>query len=409
MGKKSTDGLTFNGCWFCPEKQQLYSESGTEIPIRNQAIRVFQFLAKKPNHTISSEELESSVWRDVVVTRDSLHHCISEIRQAIDDHERRVLRTVHRRGYQLVPDKVLEVSKHVSAGEGAIDSLSAEIFCVNSVDGTRVAWREIGQGIPLLKAPNWIADVDMAAGNQAYSPFYVWLASRYRFIRFDQRGTGLSDRNVSDLSIDLMVEDMDAVASAAGIERFFLLGASQGAAYSIAYAHKYPEKVLGLIFRGGMVVGPGASGDPAFSKWLDTARTVVKNGWDSGDHAYRRYFSSRIAADASVDVLRDLDELQRLSVSAEMVIRIFEFLDQLDLQHFATQVGLPTLIMHSKDDVMVPYSESRRLHRLMPHARFVTLEGVNHAVLPDTIAFKQVCQAMESFTSETDSIASDKL
>lgn len=394
MNSRSGQRATYKGCWFCEEKQWLVSSCGLQIPIRNRALQVFLFLASKPNSVITSQEIESTVWKELVVTKDSLHQAIREIRKSIGDTERQVLKTIHRRGYQLIPDAEVPIkTSHADAAK----IHSTTIQNTLSADQTKIAWRKIGNGQPILKASNWIADVDMAAGKLMYSEFYTWLASSYTFVRFDQRGTGLSDRNANDFSIDIMVADMKAIADAAKLDKFFLFGASQGAAYCIAFAKKYPERVLGLIFRGGMVVGPGASGDPAYKKWLDTAKTVVQNGWDSGDHAYRRYFSSRIAAEADADVLADLDEIQRLSISADKVIRIFEFIDRMDLQNVASEIDLPTLIMHSRDDVMVPFSEGRRLHRLMPHARFVTLDGANHAVLPGTPAFNQVCEAMSSF------------
>ena len=102
-------------------------------------------------------------------------------------------------------------------------------------------------------------------------------------------------------------------------------------------------------------------------------------------------------------MLHDLDEIQRLSVSADMIIKNFEYLDQLDLQPIAAQTRHPTLILHSKDDVMVPFSEGRRLHRLIPHAEFVTLDGSNHSVLPNTPAFRQICDSMDAFMKKVTS------
>jgi len=384
---------TFNGCRYCPDRKHLFSSDNEEIKIRNRSLDVFLYLAQNSPSLVSHDSIYKAVWKNTVVTRDSLHQCVKDIRRALKDEDKRVLQTVPRRGFRLVPD----VTHDLADVPRTISFPNEELDYAISSDNTKLAWRQIGEGIPLLKASNWIADVDMVAGKLLYSHFYSWLASRSTFIRFDQRGTGLSDRHAEDLSIDLMVDDMDAVAQAAGANKFFLFGASQGAAYCLAYAHRFPEKVLGLIFRGAMIVGPGASGDPQRSKWFDTARTVVQNGWDSGDHGYRRYFSSRIAAEASPDVLQDLDEIQRLSISADMIIKNFEFLDQLDLQPIAAQTKHPTLIMHSKGDVMVPFSEGRRVHRLMPHAEFVTLDGSNHAVLPNTSAFTQVCDSMDAF------------
>lgn len=387
--KISPDVESYNGYYYCSNKNKLLDSSGVEVELRNKSLTVFLYLAKNSSSILTYDDIQKNVWKHTVVTRDSIHQCVRDIRKALKDENQQVLRTVSRRGYQLIADKTLS--------DNPIPHPIEEVGEAHSTDGTRIVWRKVGSGIPLLKASNWIADVDMAGGNRVYSEFYRWLASATTFVRYDQRGTGLSERNSNNLSIEAMIEDIDAVAVSTGIEKFFLFGASQGAAFSIAYADRFPDKVLGLIFRGGMVVGPGASGEPAYAKWLDTARTVVKNGWDSGDHGYRRYFSSRIAAEGSVDILQDLDELQRLSVTADTVIANFEFMDTIDLQSIASKISHPTLIMHSEHDVMVPFKEGRRLHRLMPHASFVTLDGSNHAVLPGTRAFTQACNAIESF------------
>ena len=127
-------------------------------------------------------------------------------------------------------------------------------FC-NSADGTQIAYASVGEGFPILKAPSYLTHIEYEWANTFWGPFLSEMASNNRLVRFDQRGNGLSDWEIERITPDAMIEDMEAVVQASGLEKFILFGMSQGAAFSVRYAAKHPEQVACLILFGGYMRG----------------------------------------------------------------------------------------------------------------------------------------------------------
>ncbi|MCB1619571.1 MAG: alpha/beta hydrolase [Thiothrix sp.] len=167
----------------------------------------------------------------------------------------------------------------------------AAIRFTTSHDRVRLAWTASGSGLPMLKAPSWISNIELEACSLIFTEFYRWLGERVQLVRFDQRGTSLSDRVEGILRIDDMVEDMRAVADAAGLERFLLFGPSQGVAFAIAFAHRYPERVLGIIGQGGFGRGWLTSGKESERSKYRSSKTLIEAGWDDNNPEYRRFFT----------------------------------------------------------------------------------------------------------------------
>jgi pimeloyl-ACP methyl ester carboxylesterase len=127
-------------------------------------------------------------------------------------------------------------------------------FCTGD-DGTRIAYAESGEGPPLLKVANWLSHLEFDWNSPVWRHWLVELSRRHRLIRYDERGCGLSDWNVADQSFDAWLRDLEMVVEANGLDRFALLGISQGAAVAIAYAVAHPERVTHLVLHGGYARG----------------------------------------------------------------------------------------------------------------------------------------------------------
>ena len=127
-------------------------------------------------------------------------------------------------------------------------------FCTSN-DGTRIAFAESGDGPPLIKAANWLSHLEFDWDSPVWRHWLVELSRTHRLVRYDERGCGLSDWNVEDLSFEAWLRDLELVVDATGLERFPLLGISQGASIAIAYAVKYPERVSHLVLHGGYARG----------------------------------------------------------------------------------------------------------------------------------------------------------
>lgn len=252
-------------------------------------------------------------------------------------------------------------------------------FCTSS-DGTQIAWATVGEGPPVLKAPNWMNHLEFEWSSPIWAPFFSEFASTNRLIRFDQRGNGLSDWDVERISPDSMIEDMEAVVRSAKLERFALLGVSQGAGFSVRYAVQHPEHVSCLILLDGFMRGRNHRGDPDQKKFYEMAKIMMREGWGSPSSIYRHFFSSTFLPGASKEIQNSMDEMQRISANAENAIRIFEMNSDINTVEIAKQVRIPTLVLHITGDNVAPVGEGRLTARLIPGAQFVELPGNDHLV-----------------------------
>lgn len=261
----------------------------------------------------------------------------------------------------------------------------------------QIAWASIGEGPPVLKAPNWLNHLEYEWRNPVWGPVFTELARHCRLVRFDQRGNGLSDWEVETISHDAMIGDTAAVARAAGLERFALLGISQGCAFSIRYAVEHPEQVTCLVLLGGYLRGRLRRPDPDQKRLYEALTLTIRDGWGSPNPVFRHFFTSNFIPDAPPEIGASFDELQRIATSPENALRIWEMNARLDVTELAKRVPVPTLVLHCTGDRVAPLDEGRQTARLIPGASFVELPGNNHALLAGTPAFDQFFEEVTGF------------
>ena len=384
----SSSTVTVN---FNSDLQALIYTDGRVVPLRPQTSDVLRVLVENEGRIVSKNEIIETVWGTRVATDDSVYQCISEIRHAINSTDEVRIRTASKRGY------VFEQRSTQTTSARLTISRPEPIRFVNSADGTRIAWTASGEGVPILKAPNWITHLGAERRNKLYGPFFDELGRQARIVRYDQRGNGMSSWFIPPLSMEAMCADILAVADAAELPTFYLLGVSQGVAFAVAFAAQYPDRVRGIIGRGGYALGDLAGGNERNRQNYEAGVKLVEIGWDSDDPTFRRHFTSRIAPDATPEMAREFDELQRISVPKENLHDFMEFDALLNVTQAARQVKCPVLLMHSRGDLMVPFSDGQHLASLLPNCSFIPLSGDNHALIPGTPAFKQCMQAIEVF------------
>lgn len=273
-------------------------------------------------------------------------------------------------------------------------------FCTTR-DGVRLAYAVSGEGPPLVRIATWLSHLEYEWTNPIRRPTLEALSRHFQLVRYDQRGCGLSDWNVRNISFDSWVDDLDTVIEATGIRRLVLLGSSQGCAISIAYAARYPEKVSHLILYGGYAQGKLKR--ELSEREREEARTLIKIielGWGKESPEFRQVFTTQFMPNASIEEQRAFDQFQRVSTSAENVVRIISEFDRIDVRELASKVRCPTLVMHARQDGRVPFEEGRRVAALIPGARFVPLETSNHVLLEPEPAWRQFIDEVVRFPQD---------
>ncbi len=269
-------------------------------------------------------------------------------------------------------------------------------FCTAS-DGVRVAYATAGQGPPLVKAANWLNHLEYDWQSPVWRHWLQELPMDHLLIRYDERGNGLSDRDVDDISFEAFVRDLEMVVDAAGLDRFALLGISQGCAVSIAYAVRHPERVTHLVLYGGYARGQRKRASPEAIEQSEAMLTLMRHGWGLDNPAFRQIFTSRFIPEATQEQWQWFNDLQRVTVSPENAVRIRRVIDEIDVELFLSEITTPTLVLHCRDDAAVPFEEGRRMAARIPSSRFVALEGRNHLILEDEPAWPRFLQEVRAF------------
>lgn len=272
-------------------------------------------------------------------------------------------------------------------------------FCAVQ-DGTKIAYATIGSGRPLLKAANWLNHLEFDWDSPIWGRTFAEIARRRTFIRYDERGCGLSDWKVADLSFDAFVEDLEAVADKLELKRFPLLGISQGCAVAIEYAVRHPERVSGLMLFGGYAAGWRHSASAEEQARREAVLTLTELGWGTDNHAYRHIFSQTFMPDATAAELTWFDEFQRQTTSPANASRFQEAFGRIDVRHRLADVKAPTIVLHSRYDQRIPLELGRALASGIPDARFFILESRNHILVEHEPAWKTCLETMAGFMAE---------
>lgn len=269
-------------------------------------------------------------------------------------------------------------------------------YCT-AADGTRIAYAVSGNGYPILKCANWISHLQYEWESPVWRHWMEGLSAENRLVRYDQRGNGLSDWNVADLSLDAMVGDLESVADAAGLERFALLGISGGCAISVAYAVRHPGRVSHLILYGGRARGWRARADPSEIARRSAMVTLIRAGWAQDNPAFRRMFASLFVPEGTPEQVKWFDELQRRTISPENAAAWQEQSSTHDVVEMLERVAAPTLVLHGTKDGAVPFESGREFAAGIKGARFVPLESSNHILLQHEPAFAELLDEMRTF------------
>lgn len=277
-------------------------------------------------------------------------------------------------------------------------NVEQRVYFTKSFDGAQIAFAIAGNGPPLVKEPTFMSQLEYDWESPIWRHWLEEFTREHTLIRYDKRGTGLSDWNVTDLSFAAWVRDLEAVVNAIGLPEFSLFANSQGGTVAVAYAAQHPEKVNRLLLFGAYARG-----------WLHRELTdeqieeekllvsLMRLGWGRENPAFRQVFATQLRPEASAEELRAFDELMRISTSPENAARLESEMHRTDVRALAPLVTTPTLVLHARGDAAVPFEEGRLLASLIPKAEFVALESKNHLPTENEPAWDKFVSAFRRF------------
>jgi pimeloyl-ACP methyl ester carboxylesterase/DNA-binding winged helix-turn-helix (wHTH) protein len=389
-------------------REEIRTVRGAHVVLRPRSFAVLRLLASNLGGLVTKDEIISRVWDDVSVTEDSLTQCIADIRRALGDKERRIVRTVPRRGYMLVGDaapadvttspsqpahNLVEAAKPSALVARPAQSMPETLYAKSG--NVHIAYQVIGKGPPdLVFVQGYITHLEIEWEDPRPASFYKRLASFCRLVRFDRRGMGLSDRVGTPPTLEERMDDVRAVMDAVGSTRAVLLGSSEGGPMSMLFCATYPQRVSALVLYGSMARASWAPDNP----WGRTAEQQaailrdMQEKWGQG-HSVDRFAPSLAG---NPEYRRWRGRVDRSGAAPGAAVALTQLNFQVDVRHVLPSISVPTLVIHKTHDAAVRVEHGRYIARHIDNAKYVELPGQDHA--PWLGSAKAVCDEIQAFT-----------
>ena len=384
-----------------PREHRLVRD-GRSISLTGKAFETLKVLVERHGMLVTKQELMAAVWPEITVEENNLDRNISTLRKALGDSPTgyQFIETVPRKGYRFVAPVTEKGAKPQAVSEfhdGAPIQRQEIRFCTTR-DRVRVAYSRIGSGHPLVKVANCFNHLDFEWESPIWRHWVRDLASGHSIVRYDGRCNGLADWDVEDVSFEAWVHDLETVADAAGLEKFALMGISQGAPVAIAYAVRHPERVSHLILCGGYAEGVVHRGRPEAIEVRRALETLVQLNW--GEHNpkfFEMVTNLYIPEGATPEDQEWFKQLQLKSVSPANLVKFMRGCDDINVRSLLPKVSVPTLIFHAERDHIAPPEQGRILATEIPGARYVPLPTGNHLLLASEPAWATFREELANF------------
>ncbi len=368
------------------------------VRVEPQVFDLLQLLVEHAGTLVPKDQMMDVVWNGRIVSEATVSARINAARTAVGDNgkDQAIIRTVSRRGLEFVA--TVQCDEQDAADKPP--SARQKIQFATSADGTQIAYAKSGQGPVVMRTGHFLTHLEMDWLNPIWRPYLDRLSVDHTVYRYDQRGSGLSQTNVDDLSLDTYTADLLAVADAAGLESFPLIASSQGVPIAINFAATYPERVTRLVLYGGYATGRALRKDNPSENEAAGFLAMIRAGWGNPESAFMKAFTSLFCPGGSKEELDSLIQIQLASATPEMAARIRIAIDHMDVFDKLGDVKAPTLVIHASHDSVHPVSQSRLVAAGIAGAEYHQVDSYNHMYLPSDPVWEEIVTAQLEFIDQ---------
>lgn len=390
----------FSDCSIDPETH-TFLRDGHPVHIEPQVFKLLTVLVEKQGQLVTKDALVETVWRGLNVSDATISARINAARKAVGDSGRTqaVIKTVHGLGFQLIAEVKIDQTKALKPL--APDRSSTQtIRFTRSSHNTKIAHSFSGDGPPLVRVAHWLSHLELDRHSPVWKPLIEALECNNTLYRYDQRGTGLSSRQLDGADLDAFVDDLLAVADANDLERFPIFAASQAVPVAIRFAQLYPKRVSGLVLYGGYAKGRALRDASRDDIDENTILGLIRAGWGKANSPFVNAFSSLFVPDATTEQMASFVRMQTETISPKNAVRLRKLIDRLDVTDILSAISTPTLVIHANSDAVQPIEQGRILASEIPDAKYVMLESRNHIPLPQERSWAQMMGEIRTFLND---------
>lgn len=378
------------------EGRRLLRRGSTEVFMQPLVFDLLALLLRNRSRVVPKDELLDALWPDATVGDGSLQRAISMVRSRLEDRSRDLIRTYRGYGYRFCGEvrTASRAADDLDGGQPSASSPAPEIHYARTRDDVSVAYWTLGKGAPLVYVPNLIwSHGHLEWVYPEIRRWYESLATGRKLVRFDPRGTGSSQRELTDYSLPAIQLDLMAVVDQLGLEEFSLFGEINSGPVVMRYAAENPQRVSALILwhtfaRTRDIHGPKLA-------MLESLQPLMKHDWETytETRAHMGFgWSDGASAHRYAALLRD-------SVSPDIALKSYEAGREDDVTALLPRIISPTLVLHRRRFYFWDVRVSRELAATLGEARLVVLEGAGSApFLGDS---GEVVRAIDGFLRRT--------
>ncbi len=388
----------FAGCVLDTSRHRL-TRDGEEVHVEPQVFELLKLLAERPGEVVTRDDIIGTVWNGRIVSDAAISARISAARAAVGDDGKAqaVIRTVQRVGLQLV---VPVEAGPVEGDRKAAPELRQRIRYATSRDGTRIAWAQSGSGPPVLRAGHHVTNLERDWQSYIWRPEFERLSAAHTLVRYDIRGSGLSDALTPGAGIEQHVADMAAVIDAAGLDRFGMITTLQSTPVSVRYIAENPGRVTRLVVQCGYIRGRAHRENAPADPDSDPSIALLRQGWGDPANGYMRAWTSMFVPDATREELTEFIELMGAAAGPDHIVEQRRVVDTLEAEAYLGRVDVPTLVIHPRNCAAHPLAEGQRVARGIPGAELMVIECANVVCMPSEPVWEDQIAATLSFLSE---------